>query len=156
MKRLLYLLPLLLATSCATTSGIQMLNKAGDADVTTVTGCDTCVEVRVKNMGPDNISSVEVQNNKGETYFFAGVKAGKSSPYQQFHSLCNCGYEIKVTYYKSEDNKRVLPAMCQNILPCTDFLKGKVTIEINTPKLPDTLSGKSNGRLHTVVNFKKD
>lgn len=155
MKRLLYILPLLLAASCASTSGLQSL-KNTNADVISVTGCDTCVEVRVKNMGPDNISSVEVQNSIGETYFFEGVKAGKTSAYQQFRSLCSCGYEIKVTYYKSEDNKRVLPALCQNIVACNDFLKGKVTIEVNTPKLPDTLSSKSVKGLHTEVNLRKD
>lgn len=148
------MLPLLLAASCASTSGIQSL-KNTNTDVVTVSGCDTCVEVRIKNIGADNISSVEVENNKGETYFFDGVKAGKASAYQQFHSLCNCGYNIKVNYYKSETNKTTLPALCQNILPCTDFLKGKVTIEINTPKLPDTLSAKGR-RIHTEVKIKKD
>lgn len=153
MKRLLYILPLL-AASCASTSGIQSL-KNTNTDVVTVSSCDTCVEVRIKNMGPDNISSVEVENNKGETYFFTGVKAGKTSAYQQFRSMCGCGYNVKVTYYKTEDNKLTLDNSCQNILPCTDFLKGKLTLEINTPKLPDTLS--ANGkRIHTEVTLRKD
>jgi len=155
MKRLSYLLPMLLAASCASTSGIQ-LQKETTADVTNITACDTCVQVRIKNMGPDNISSVLVENSKGETYFFAGIKAGKTSAYQSFRSLCNCGYNIQITYFKTEDNNTTLPGSCQNIVECHDFFQGKATIEINTPKLPDTLS-KTVGRTPLAeINIRKD
>jgi hypothetical protein len=143
-----------MAASCASTSGIQSL-KNSNADAITVSGCDTCVQLRIKNIGADNISSVTVENNKGETYFFAGVKAGKSSAYQQFRSMCGCGYNVKITYYKTEDNQLTLDNSCLNILPCNDFLKGKLTLEINTPKLPDTLSAQGQ-RIHTEVTLHKD
>ncbi len=154
MKRFLYLLPILFAASCATTSGIKSLKNTDPSNV--ITGCDTCVEVRIKNLGPDNISGVTVENSRGESHYFEGVKSGKTSHYQQFRSLCNCGYNIDVTYFKTDDNQVVLKNSCQNILPCHDFLKGKVTIEVNTPKLPDTLSQKTGRRIHTDVHIVKD
>lgn len=153
MKLFAYLLPVLLLGACAGTSGIKTLKATGDADI--VSNCDTCVEVRIRNLGPDNISSITVTNSLGEEYSFDGIKAGKASGYKRFRSMCGCGYNISVSYFRSEDDKTTLSAQCQNILPCNDFFKGKLTIDVNTPKLAEPFP-KTGRRAMPEVTFVKD
>jgi hypothetical protein len=150
MKMIAYLMPLALLAACATTGGIKTL-KATD-ESTAVTNCDTCVDVRIKNSGPDNISSITITNSHGEEYAFDGIKAGKVSGYKKFRSMCSCGYTVSVSYFRTEQDKTTAVAKCQNILPCSDFFKGKLTIDINTPKLDEPFQK----RVMPEVSFRKD
>ncbi|RYE23485.1 MAG: hypothetical protein EOP51_10370 [Sphingobacteriales bacterium] len=151
MKQWLFILSLVGLASC-NAQGIKVLKNTEKEPVT----CTDCLQVRIKNSGFDNISKVEVTNDKGETFSFDGVKAGKTGNYQNITQLCQCGYDVNIYYQRSETNQTTLARQCRNIVKCTDYYKDKLTIEIKTGKLPEDLTAKEVRRTDVDLNFVKE
>jgi hypothetical protein len=150
MKQLLFALSLVVIASC-NAQGIKVLKNTE----TNTTECTNCLQVRIKNGGVDNISKVELRNDKGETFSFDGIKAGKEGNYRNITQLCQCGYDINIYYQRSETNTTTLTRQCRNFVKCTDYYKGKLTIEIKTGKLPENLTDKDARRTDVDLNFIK-
>lgn len=151
MKQLLFALSLVVIASCNAQS-IKVLKNTE----TTAADCKECLQVRIQNSGVDNISKVEVTNDKGETFSFDGVKAGRTGAYRNITQLCQCGYDVNITYQRTDANTTTLTRQCRNIVKCTDYYKGKLTISIKAAKLPEDLTGKDVRRTDVDLSFIKD
>lgn len=148
MKLTVYAAAVIIALSSCASKNTKVLTEVPKADTT----CTRCVNVRIKNMGPDDISMVTLHNSNGEDFVFKGVKANSTSAYQKVDRLCSCGYEVDVLYMKTEDNQVLLNANCVNVQKCNEYLKGNAVIEINTPKLPDDLTKAKNVNMQLSIN----
>ena len=151
MKQILFALLVIVMASCNAQS-IKVLKNTEKEPIT----CSDCLMVRIQNSGKDNISKVEVTNDAGDAFIFDGVKAGATGSYRNITKLCQCGYDIVIYYNRSETNKTTLTRQCRNIVKCTDYYSGKLTIDINTAKLPQDLTQKDVSRTEVELNFIKD
>jgi len=151
MKQVLFALSLVVIASCNAQS-IKVLKNTE----TTAAECTECLQVRIQNSGVDNISKIEVTNDKGETFSFDGVKAGKTGEYRNITQLCQCGYDVNITYQRTDANKTTLTRQCRNFVKCTDYYKGKLTIAVKTAKLPEDLTQADVRRTEVDLSFIKD
>lgn len=91
------------------------------------------VKVKVKNNGKAIISKLVLANSQRDTFHYNNIKAGKTSSYRELTSLCNCQYEVDITYLINKKEVTVHQS-CVNIRACDDFYTGKYMIEVTAPK----------------------
>lgn len=132
MKHLLYLGFALAIAGCSATKASTA--KAAVPAATTAAKEETPtqnneLQLRIKNKSKLLITNVTVVNGSDESFVFTNISAGATSGYQPVSSLCSCGYNIGITY-KIEDRMYSTMRDCVNMMPCKDYYKGKLTIEI--------------------------
>lgn len=121
MKHLLYVAAILAFFSCSSTQ------KATSAKANTTSAND--LQVRIKNNSDLLITKLVINNGTDETFTFQNIKARKTSAYQPVNYLCSCGYNIEIQYTKREEHYSIIKD-CVNVMPCTDYFKGKLLINV--------------------------
>ncbi len=107
--------------------------------------------LNVENKSNATVSRIDIVNGQNDTVTFSNIKAGKTSRYKAINNLCTCGYDMYITFSRGGDNTVTVNKSCVNIMPCTDYLTDKSTLEITgelSQSLPDVNADVS-------VNFKK-
>lgn len=107
--------------------------------------------LEVVNKSNVTISRIAIVTGQNDTVTFGKIKAGKTSRYQSIGNLCTCGYNMYITFSRGGDNTITVNKSCVNIMPCTDYLTGKNTLELSG-QLPQILD---EANADVVVNFKK-
>jgi hypothetical protein len=156
MKWTFYAIALIAFASCGTPKNTVAMKDVPKDAAANSDSCVNCLELRIKNNGPDVISMVTIRNSDGQSFIFDGVKAGATSNYTKVQKLCSCGYEVDVLFFKTEDEQLMLKGSCQNIVKCTQYLQTKATVEITTDKLPAKLEGVKPESIGMKVNIRQD
>lgn len=119
MKYLLYAGVLLLLFSCSPSKKTSTAEAKASGKK---------LEVRILNSSKLQISKLTIDNGADETFTFENIAPGKKSAYQPVTSLCRCGHRMDVEY-REGGQLYTVSRSCANILPCTDYFKGRLTIE---------------------------